>query len=344
MSKHPLISIVIPIRHLSYYLLFESLPEFSKQSYTNYEIIVLPNEHSNYDITLLKQYKKLRIIPTGKVTRPAQKRDLGVRSAKGQIIAFIDDDAYPAPNWLEETVKIFNKRKVLTVCGPGILPKSASFWEKVFDEVLKSWIGSGSYNYRFTPKTKRYVTDFPSMNFFVLKQTFLDLGGFNSNYWPGEDSKLCNDLIKMSKKAIYYSPDVLVFHHRRTSLRDYLTQHGRYGFHRGAFFAHRDRNSMEISYVVPTFFLTYLLLLPILITASYVLRALTPQILLIMFTPLIIYAILVSFLLLQSFFNTFNFIVSLSSAVILAMTHVIYGFQFIRGFKKGKNNNHNIYE
>ena len=46
----------------------------------------------------------LRVIPTGK-TRPAEKRNAGIRAAKGEVVAFLDDDAYPVPSWLEHAVK-----------------------------------------------------------------------------------------------------------------------------------------------------------------------------------------------------------------------------------------------
>ena len=72
-----IVSVVIPVRALSYYLLFENLPEMDKQTFKNFEVIVLPNEHTTYDITLMNQYSWLRVIPTGTVTRPAQKRHWG---------------------------------------------------------------------------------------------------------------------------------------------------------------------------------------------------------------------------------------------------------------------------
>ena len=48
--------------------------------------------------------------------------------------------------------------------------------------------------HRFTPLKKRFVIDYPSMNFFIRKTTFEKVGGFNSDYWPGEDSKLAMTL------------------------------------------------------------------------------------------------------------------------------------------------------
>ena len=54
----------------------------------DYEILVLPDEAANLD------YPKTRVIPTGPVG-PSEKRDRAIAYANGEIMAFIDDDAYP---------------------------------------------------------------------------------------------------------------------------------------------------------------------------------------------------------------------------------------------------------
>ncbi|OGK17783.1 hypothetical protein A2866_05465 [Candidatus Roizmanbacteria bacterium RIFCSPHIGHO2_01_FULL_39_8] len=340
-------SVIIPLRELSYVLLFENLPAFDNQTYKKFEVIVLPNDHSQYDISLLKKYKWLRIIPTGKIIKPAEKRNIGVHQAKGNIVTFIDDDAYPKADFLEQASTLFTD-KTVAVCGPGILPLNASLWESVFDEVLKSWMGSGEYAYRFTPRKKRFVDDFPSMNFSIKKNIFLKLGGFKGNYWPGEDSKLCEDVAYKERKKILYHPDVIVFHHRRKDLESYLKQHANYGFHRGAFFAHGDKNSLRISYLVPTFFVFYLLFSTVfsvfLLHFSYLLSSNYYLIIIIFYFPLIAYIILALQIFLNSLLNRKNLAIALFSPFVLFTTHVVYGIMFIKGFWKGMRNKDRIYQ
>ncbi|OGK18278.1 hypothetical protein A3G67_03215 [Candidatus Roizmanbacteria bacterium RIFCSPLOWO2_12_FULL_40_12] len=344
MAKNLFVSVVVPVKALSYYLLHENLPELFRQTYKNYEVLVLPNNPSLYDITLLKRYKKLRIIPTGKITRPAQKRDIGVKESKGKIIAFLDDDAYPDPHWLENAAKSFKGKKTLAVCGPGAIPKEVNLWEKIFDEVLKTWIGSGGFTYRFTPGKKRYVDDYPSMNFIILKKTFLKLGGFNSDYWPGEDSKLCNDLIVKEKGRILYDPSILVYHHRRNKLKGFLKQHANYGFHRGAFFAHGDKNSRDVAYLAPTFFILYLIALVLYYFAISLLKLPNSKVFLLPFAPAVAYGLLMSHLFVKSIFNTRNPIIGLGAMGVLILTHVTYGIMFIKGYRKGIDKTQSIYD
>lgn len=330
-------SIIIPVKEINHYLLEENFPALSKLSYTNFEVIVLPNKKSALDKLLQKKYPWLKIVPTGKVTRPAQKRDIGVKKSRGTIIAFIDDDAYPTSNWLKKAEAHFEKSEIAAVCGPGILPPKANLWERIFDEVLKTWVGSGGYGYRFIPQRSRFIDDYPSMNFLVRRDIFLELGGFNSDYWPGEDSKLCEDIVYKKKKKILYHPDVVIYHHRRTDLKAFLKQHGRYGFHRGAFFAHGDRNSRRVVYLAPTFFISYLFSLPFIYKFSIIDFQLS-------IIPLIIYLLCLFFVLISSLKNTRRLKIAFLSTIVLFLMHVVYGVRFIYGFFTGLIRRENIYD
>ena len=328
--KSPFISVIIPVKEHSYYLLYEGLPSFDAQTYKHFEVLVMVNEHAQYDLTLLKQYRWLRIIPTGTITRPAQKRDIGAQKAKGDYLAFIDDDAYPHKGWLALAAAIIKKGNYASVCGPGVLAPHSSFWENVFDSILTSAVGSGQYTYRFIPQKERFVDDYPSMNFFVSKKLFEAVGGFNNDYWPGEDSKLCNDIVYTQKENIYYSPRVVVYHHRRNNVLHYLRQHGSYGYHRGAFAAVGDRNSLRISYAIPSLFLVYCVALPFLIVISSI-----------WIIPLLLYSALASILVLQTYIAKKDFAVAITTPMVLFLTHMAYAGAYLKGLvvgftKKGK--------
>lgn len=148
----------------------------------------------------------------------------------------------------------------------------------------------------------------------------MHLGGFNSDYWPGEDSKLCEELVHKYGGKIYYSPDVVIYHHRRNTLWPYLKQHGQYGYHRGAFFAHGDKNTRQLFYLGPTGFIIYLLLLPFFRNNLY------------LFFPLALYMAHLLWVFVNALRNTKNLAVALLSPLVLFLMHFIYGLQFVRGF------------
>lgn len=334
----PIVSVIIPLLEINDYIRYENLPAHKKLNPKNFEVIILPNELPDDDKKLLKKYPWLRIIPTHNITRPAQKRDFGARKSHGKILAFIDDDAFPTKNWLHEALPLFDKKNADVICGPGILPPHVSKWEHVFDEILKTWVGNADLTMRVTPKKERYVDDYPSMNFLMKKNVFLKLGGFNSDYWPGEDSKLCEDLVYSLHGNIFYSPKVVVYHHRRNSLIPYLKQHGQYGFHRGAFFAHGDKNSRHIYYLAPAGLIFYVILLLILLLLFH------GSLLVWLFSiPLAVYGFLLLTLFISSFKNTHNLQITFLSVIVLLLMHMVYGVQFIKGLCIGFIHKNNIY-
>jgi len=356
MRSTPLISIVIPTKQINSNLTDENFPAINNLNFEKFEVIVLTDEYSKNEKNLLKKYPWLKIVFIKQEMRPAEKRNLGVKIAKGEIIAFIDDDAYPSKDWLTNAISLLQQapqpprlrtlpqqskipiKSVSAVCGPGILPKKTNLWEKVFDEVLKSWIGSGGYSYRFVKQKKRTVDDYPSMNFLIKKDVFNKLGGFNNNYWPGEDSKLCEDIVYKEKRTILYDPSVFVYHHRRNNLPAFIKQHANYGFHRGAFFAHGDQNSRRLSYLIPTIFTLYLLL-----STFYFLSSKFYHLPSTIYLPLIIYLLLAVYLFFRSLINTHDFLISFLSPFVLFLTHISYGIMFIKGLIIGLIKKDRIY-
>lgn len=317
--KSPFVSVIIPVKEINDYIC-EAVPKHLKLDYPNLEILILPDRASQD-----KFGSRVRIIPTYPETGPAGKRDIGVKEACGEILAFIDDDAYPRRDWLRNAVKHFGDVRVAAVCGPGVTPPSDSIWLKASGWVQASRLGGGGYTYRFIPQKKRLVDDYPSMNFIVRKSDFEEVGGFDSHFWPGEDTKLCLDVTYTLKKKIIYDPEVLVYHHRRALFVPHLKQIGRYGLHRGYFARTLPQTSRRFSYLIPSLFALGLILGPLVILAARFLS-------LFYFLSLALYIVL---LILTSFWVLYQSRdIRLALLVIpgIFLTHMWYGLRFIQGF------------
>lgn len=238
-------SIVVPFKEENEYIK-ECVDHCLRLKYSNYEIILLPDSKYDFDHPLVKT------IPTGPVG-PAEKRDLAMKVAEGEILAFIDDDAYPRVDWLENAVRYFSD-EVVAVCGPAITPDSDSLSQKASGMVLASRVGGGGMTYRYEVGDLREVDDYPSCNFLIKREVMLKLGGFDTSYWPGEDTKLCLDITKKMGKKIVYAPDVVVYHHRRKLFRPHLKQIWRYGVNRGYFVKEFPETSRRVGYFLPSIF------------------------------------------------------------------------------------------
>ncbi|MDO8515103.1 MAG: glycosyltransferase, partial [bacterium] len=226
----------------------------------------------------------------------------------GEIVAFIDDDAYPEKDWLENILLNFKKKNITAVCGPGVTPPGSSWQEQASGWVSASPLGGGPFGYRFLPEKTRFVDDYPSMNLAVRKKDFLAVGGFDSDYWPGEDTKLCHDLVYKLHKKIIYDPKILVYHHRRPLWVPHLRQNGNYGLHRGYFARVLPKTSLRLSYFAPSILLIFL---PV------------------TFLPYAILLILNAVWITQ---KSKSLVQGLISIPAVTVTHLWYGVKFIQGF------------
>lgn len=243
----PLISIVIACPAPSPYL-DECLAGIARQTYHHLETIVLPDTPA--EISAPAQ-TNLRVIPTGHI-RPAEKRNLGIKVANGSLIAFIDDDATPCPEWLAHLAPYFTDPTVGGAGGPGVTPLHAPWLAKLGGETYANPLVSGGNAYRYRPGRVRSCDDLPSCNLIVRTSILQQLGGFNTRYWPGEDTILCHDIVHKLKQRIVYDPWAVVAHHRRPLFLPHLRQIGRYALHRGFFVKRFPATSCRLSYMLPS--------------------------------------------------------------------------------------------
>ena len=139
----PLVSIIIPFQKQNPYL-FECLEHLTHLRYKNFEVILLPDEDEHYPSFPFS----LTILPTGAVG-PAQKRDIGNQKAKGEILAFIDDDAYPASDWLTHALPHFSNEDIAAVTGPAATPPTDTFLQKASGLIYSNRFSSGHCTHRY---------------------------------------------------------------------------------------------------------------------------------------------------------------------------------------------------
>jgi len=326
LERDPLVSVVIACPNDSW-MLQECLEGLRRQTYRNWEVIVLPDGGEE------RTDGNVRYLPTGKV-RPAEKRNVGIREAKGEIIAFIDDDAYPEAHWLEYAVKYFGDGDIGGVGGPGVTPPGDKWLAHVGGRVYDNALVSGNYRYRYKAGgVRRDVEDYPSCNLFVRKDILEKIGGYRTDFWPGEDTLLCKDIIDNWKRIIY-EPWVVVYHHRRALFLPHLRQLGRYGFHRGYFCKRFPSNSLRASYFVPTAFVAYLLSLgvwTVVQTAAFGWSGMGATGFLVASLPGIAYllAVLATTFCLRPHYW-------LLTALGVFLSHVVYGIRFLQGLCASK--------
>jgi GT2 family glycosyltransferase len=312
------VSIIIPLKQFNDYIR-EAIVHYERLEYKNFELIILPDKEEK---ETLSDKLDIKVIPTGPVG-PAEKRDLGAKIARGKILAFTDDDAYPDKDWLKNAVELLlSSNDIGAVGGPGITPKEDNFWQRISGNVYSSLWMSGGYRKRYLSVGKIHEDyDLPSVNLIVKKEVFEAAGGFDSTYYPGEDTKFCLAVKNLGYK-ILYNPNIIVYHHRRNLFSFHFKQISNYALHRGFFAKKYPETSLKIAYIIPSIFLIGLFF----------------GLIFCLFLPVLwlvyIFVVAIYFILGLIFSYGNNFLEKFITFFAIFLSHLTYGFYFIIGLIK----------
>jgi GT2 family glycosyltransferase len=91
----------------------------------------------------------------------------------------------------------------------------------------------------------------------------MEIGGFRTNFWPGEDTAFCLELVQKGYRIVY-EPSAVIEHHRRANLVQHFRQLTNYALHRGYFAKRFPATSQRLPYFLPSLFLLTLFPLTIL--------------------------------------------------------------------------------
>ena len=202
------ITIIIPARKIDY--LLEEFIKNIRNLYKEVKIILVLDEYDDNETG----FNKVKILKSDNINMSA-KRNKGVYASDTKYTAFIDSDAYPCENWLEEGIKFLECNNDYTaVTGNQILPDNSSFMQKYLRQVR--------FNHLFchdewgkvidTNASEQDISEFMTSNAIIRRKDYIDLKGMNENIYLAEDNEFSLRLIKNGYK-IRFIPKVKVYHH-----------------------------------------------------------------------------------------------------------------------------------
>ena len=151
----------------------------------HFEIIVVDNGSTDHTREIAQTYGVKIIRDDSK--NVSGLRNLGVTQARGDIIAFVDADCIVSKNWLKNASIYFDNLPIAAWGSPPIPPKEANW-------VQKTW-----FLVRQKEEQIQDVDWLESMNLFVRKRKFTELGGFNETLVTCEDADFSYKMRKFGK-------------------------------------------------------------------------------------------------------------------------------------------------
>ena len=190
-----------------------------KVNYSNFEVIVVNDGSTDNLADIVRKYP-FRLIST--VNRGlSNARNTGMMQATGDIVVYLDDDAYPDPDWLNYLAYAFLHSHHAAIGGPNLLPAE--------DGAIATCVASSPGGPAHVLLTDEIAEHIPGCNFAVRKNALQKIGGFDPVFRSaGDDVDVCWKL-QAEGYTIGFHHAALVWHHRRNSIAAYWKQQKGYG-------------------------------------------------------------------------------------------------------------------
>lgn len=198
----------------------ECLDAVTRLEYPDYEVLVVDDGSKDATAATASEYDAVRLvrIPNGGLSHA---RNVGLHEARGEIIAYVDDDAYPDPHWLAYLGLAFRRTTHVGIAGPNLAPMESAF----VAECVSHSPGGPSH----VLHTDVLAEHLPGCNMAFRRTAMLAIQGFDVNFRiAGDDVDLCWRLLERGG-TLGFSAGALVWHHRRGTVRTYLKQQLNYG-------------------------------------------------------------------------------------------------------------------
>lgn len=217
-QKLPFISVVVCSYNGSA-TIRDCMEGLQKLNYPNFEVVVV-DDGSKDDLAAIVREYPVKLITT-KNGGLSNARNTGMYNANGEIIAYIDDDAYPDPDWLRYLAYAYLTSDHACIGGPNIAP---------FDDgPIATCVANAPGGPVHVLVSDEIAEHVPGCNMSFRKDALMKIGGFDPVYRnAGDDVDVCWR-IQRSGRTIGFHPSAVVWHHRRNSLKAYWKQQKGYG-------------------------------------------------------------------------------------------------------------------
>ena len=155
-------------------LLAAGIEALRNQTVAPHEIVLVIDHAPELETTCRERWPEVKVVPNREQQGLSGARNSGVAECGGEIVAFLDDDATPAPDWIERLTAAYADPKVLGAGGtvrPNWETRRPDWFPPEFDWVI-------GCTHSGMPRQRQPVRNLVGANMSFRRRVLLDAGGF----------------------------------------------------------------------------------------------------------------------------------------------------------------------
>jgi O-antigen biosynthesis protein len=217
-AKWPRISVIV-CTHNGSGTILDCLGGLQRLDYPAIEVIIIDDGSTDDTAKIARQFP-FHVISISHLGL-SNARNIGLQNATGEIVAYIDDDAWPDPHWLTYLALTFRDEACAGAGGPNIRPPG----ENTVSDCAADSPG-GPIHVMLTDVEAEHL---PGCNMAFRKEALAAVGGFDPVFrTAGDDVDLCWRMQSAGLKLVF-SPAAVVWHRAPQSVAAYWNQQFGYG-------------------------------------------------------------------------------------------------------------------
>jgi succinoglycan biosynthesis protein ExoA len=227
-------SIIVPMRNEELHI-EETLNSLIAQDYPAERVEILVVDARSTDASrdivgrLAAHHPHIRLLDNPRLVSAAA-RNIGIKTARGQIVGIVDSHSYVQPDFLRTAERLFAETGADCLGRPvELFIAGDSYVQRVIGAARTSWLGHNVVSPRYG--SARGTTSPLSVGILYRREVFDRIGLFDESFQACEDVEL-NWRLQQAGLASWTDPALTVYYHPRSSLWRLFKQMARYAYWR----------------------------------------------------------------------------------------------------------------
>lgn len=200
------ISVVICTYNRDEYL-ERTLNNLNNINYDDFEVIVVNGPSIDRTSEILQEYiTRIKIVSNSKANLSVS-RNMGIRASSGDVVAFIDDDAIPEANWLDQISEVYKEGETVGGVGGRVYGPGGDHFQ-FHNGIINVW-GEADVKRElpgeYIQPINTYYNILMGVNSTFSRKYLIEIGGFDEYYeYYHDESDVCVRLIKAGFPVLHH--------------------------------------------------------------------------------------------------------------------------------------------